>query len=148
MSRLAAIARRCPRPSSPHLQYRSFHPTPASSSLQNLFETSDLPSLSVAKLTTRGFHFTDDLVIPGGVILIGGRALMWNVDPPVLPEGGTLVDAWKGWEAERLAVFASVVPRPEILLFGTGESVLPVPKRIKDYVSSLGIQLDVMDSVS
>jgi NADH dehydrogenase [ubiquinone] 1 alpha subcomplex assembly factor 3 len=73
---------------------------------------------------------------------------MWNVDPPVLPEGGTLVDAWKGWEADRLAVFASVVPRPEILLFGTGESVLPVPKRIKDYVSSLGIQLDVMDSVS
>jgi NADH dehydrogenase [ubiquinone] 1 alpha subcomplex assembly factor 3 len=36
----------------------------------------------------------------------------------------------------------------EILLFGTGRTVVPPPKEIKDYVSSLGIQLDVMDSVS
>jgi uncharacterized protein len=36
----------------------------------------------------------------------------------------------------------------EILLFGTGQTVLPAPKEIKDYISSLGIQLDVMDSVS
>ena len=35
----------------------------------------------------------------------------------------------------------------EILLFGTGQTVLPAPKEIKDYISSLGIQLDVMDSV-
>lgn len=38
--------------------------------------------------------------------------------------------------------------RAEILLFGTGQTVLPAPKEIRDYVSSLGIQLDVMDSVS
>lgn len=73
---------------------------------------------------------------------------MWDVDPPKLPEGGTLIDAWKGWTPERFEVFASVVPRPEILLLGTGDSVLPAPKAIKDYVSSLGMQLDVMDSVS
>jgi uncharacterized protein len=35
----------------------------------------------------------------------------------------------------------------EILLFGTGQTVLPAPKEIRDYISSLGIQLDVMDSV-
>lgn len=73
---------------------------------------------------------------------------MWDVDAPKLPPGGTLIDAWKGWTSERFAVFANVVPRPEILLLGTGESVLPAPKAIKDYVSSLGMQLDVMDSVS
>jgi NADH dehydrogenase [ubiquinone] 1 alpha subcomplex assembly factor 3 len=127
---------------------RPFHPTPtALSGLTNIFETPDLPSLSIAKLTPRGFHLTDDLVIPGGLILLGGRALMWDVDPPMLPPGGTLVDAWKGWTPERFAVFASVVPRPEILLLGTGDSVLPAPKAIKDYVSGLGMQLDVMDSV-
>lgn len=133
----------------PSPQARSFHATQTPrSGLQNIFETSDLPSLSIAKLTPRGFHLTDDLVIPGGLVLVGGRALMWDVDPPILPPGGTLPDAWKGWTADRFAVFATVVPRPEILLFGTGQNVLPVPKEIRDYVSGLGIQLDVMDSVS
>ena len=145
----AARAARLTQPRiNPPLVTRHFHPTPASKSgLTNIFETPDLPSLSVAKLTPRGFHLTDDLVIPGGLVLLGGRAFIWDVDPPILPEGGTLVDAWKGWGPERFTVFASVVPRPEILLFGTGKSVLPVPKEIKDYISGLGIQLDVMDSV-
>lgn len=128
---------------------RAFHSSPIPhSGLQNIFETSDLPSLSVTKLTARGFHLTDDLVVPGGLVLVGGRALIWDVDPPSLPAGGTIVDAWKGWTKERFEVFSSVVPRPEILLFGTGKQVIPAPKEIKDYVSGLGIQLDVMDSVS
>ncbi len=36
----------------------------------------------------------------------------------------------------------------EILLFGTGSRVIPAPRAVRDYISSLGIQLDVMDSVS
>jgi NADH dehydrogenase [ubiquinone] 1 alpha subcomplex assembly factor 3 len=43
---------------------------------------------------------------------------------------------------------SSYADNTEILLFGTGQTVLPAPKEIKDYISSLGIQLDVMDSVS
>ena len=38
--------------------------------------------------------------------------------------------------------------RPEILLLGTGLTVLPPPPELRRYISSLGIQLDVMDSVS
>lgn len=36
---------------------------------------------------------------------------------------------------------------PEMLIFGTGESVVPPPKEIKEYISGLGIQLDVQSSV-
>lgn len=36
----------------------------------------------------------------------------------------------------------------EILLLGTGQRALPAPKRLREYISGLGIQLDVMDSVS
>lgn len=36
----------------------------------------------------------------------------------------------------------------EILLLGTGSTVLPPPPELRSYISSLGIQLDVMDSVS
>ena len=35
----------------------------------------------------------------------------------------------------------------EMVLFGTGQTVMPVPKEMREYVSGLGIQLDVMDSV-
>jgi NADH dehydrogenase [ubiquinone] 1 alpha subcomplex assembly factor 3 len=145
------------------LTARTLHTTRPVLSLQNIFETSDRPSLTIAKLTPKGFHLSDDLVVPGGLVLAGYQALLWNVDPPKGDGSGGMEEAWKGWTKERFQVFESVVPRPgqllashrrssaddvEILLFGTGQTVLPAPKEIKDYISSLGIQLDVMDSVS
>lgn len=36
----------------------------------------------------------------------------------------------------------------EILIFGTGQTVLPPPAKVKNYLNSLGIQVDVQDSVS
>lgn len=35
----------------------------------------------------------------------------------------------------------------EMLLFGTGPTVIPVPQWIKSYISSLGIQIDIMSTV-
>lgn len=35
----------------------------------------------------------------------------------------------------------------EILLIGTGKTMMPLPPFLKDYCRSLGIQLDVMDTV-
>lgn len=146
---------------------RGLHTTRPVQSLQNIFDTADRPSLTITKLTPKGFHLSDDLVVPGGLVLAGYQALLWNVDPPKGDGTGGMEAAWQGWTKERFQVFESVVPRPgerasitgstwtglgaddtEILLFGTGQTVLPAPKEIKDYISSLGIQLDVMDSVS
>ncbi|WVR08166.1 hypothetical protein IAU60_005212 [Kwoniella sp. DSM 27419] len=128
-------------PRSPAIQTRSFQnmlaPDPASG---------DAPNLAINKLTARGFVLSDDLVIPGGAIIHSGRAILWDVDPPVLDVAGGLEGMWKGWTEERFRAFEVLVPRPEILLFGTGPSAIPPPKRVKDYISSLGIQLDVMDT--
>jgi NADH dehydrogenase [ubiquinone] 1 alpha subcomplex assembly factor 3 len=142
---------------------RALHSTRPVQSLQNIFDTADRPSLTIAKLTPDGFHLSDDLVVPGGLVLAGYQALLWNVDPPKGDGTNGMEAAWQGWTKERFQVFESVVPRPgelfvflqerayahdiEILLFGTGQTVLPAPKEIRDYISSLGIQLDVMDSV-
>ncbi|KAK4688732.1 NADH dehydrogenase [ubiquinone] 1 alpha subcomplex assembly factor 3, partial [Tremellales sp. Uapishka_1] len=128
---------------------RSLHTTTprlSASILHNLYDTSDRPPLSVAKLTPRGFHLSDGLVVPGGLIFLDGRALLWDVDPPKGDGGEGVEEAWSGWDKDRFLVFEKVVPRPEILLLGTGLRVIPPPQRIKDYVSGLGIQLDVMDS--
>lgn len=99
---------------------RPFHPSPTrQSGLTNLFETPDLPSLSVTKLNDKGFILSDDLVVPGGVVFLGGRALLWDVDPPVDPAttgAKGLEGSWEGWEVERFKVFEVVVPRPGTLL--------------------------------
>ena len=66
---------------------------------------------------------------------------------------------WEKWTSDIWALFEVVSPRPgkfyglsadrpEILILGTGNTVLPVPDSIKSYLNSLGIQLDVQNTVS
>ena len=94
------------------LSIRGLHNTRPVQSLQNIFDTADRPSLTIAKLTPKGFHLSDDLVVPGGLVLAGYQALLWNVDPPKGDGTGGMEEAWKGWTKERFQVFESVVPRP------------------------------------
>ncbi|OWZ66711.1 hypothetical protein AYX14_02301 [Cryptococcus neoformans] len=107
------------------------------------------PTLIISKLTPRGFILSDNLIIPGGAILHSGKVLLWDVDPPKqlqAGEKGGLEKVWEGWEKERFGALEMLVPRPEILLLGTGQRAWPAPKRLREYISGLGIQLDVMDS--
>ncbi|KAJ9121524.1 hypothetical protein QFC22_002142 [Naganishia vaughanmartiniae] len=144
------------RPSAPiHLASpRTIHTTPhlRSGGLTNLFDADDQgarPRLAVHKLNDEGFHLSDGLVIPGGVVFLDNRAFLWDVDPVGTDELSGR-GRWKeeGWSKDRFKIFETVVPRPEILLFGTGKSALPPPPDIREYISSLGISLDIMDSVS
>ncbi|XAO25545.1 hypothetical protein I312_104373 [Cryptococcus bacillisporus CA1280] len=120
---------------------------------QNILAPTDAdansPTLTISKLTPRGFILSDNLIIPGGAIFHSGKVLLWDVDPPKqlrAGEKGSLEKVWEGWEEERFGALEMLVPRPEILLLGTGERAWPAPKRLREYISSLGIQLDVMDS--
>jgi hypothetical protein len=139
----------------------------------NIFDAENMadparPRLQVNKLNDQGFHLSDGLIIPGGVIFVDDRAFLWDVDP-IGVEKETGRGVWRGWDKERFRIFETVMPRPgryftfgyvrrckltsidfhlpEILLLGTGATVLPPPPEIRSYISSLGIQLDVMDSV-
>lgn len=97
-----------PPPSNP------LHSTPVfrSEALTNLFDTGDRPSLFVTKLNNEGFHLSDNLVVPGGLILLGGRPLLWDVDPPKDDPKAGLEGMWTGWGKERFSVFELVIPRP------------------------------------
>jgi NADH dehydrogenase [ubiquinone] 1 alpha subcomplex assembly factor 3 len=92
----------------------AFHTSTPVRSLQNIFETAERPSLAITKFNDKGFHLTDGLVIPGGVVFVGGQVMLWDVDPPVGTGGGKggIESAWKGWTKERFKVFESVSPRP------------------------------------
>jgi NADH dehydrogenase [ubiquinone] 1 alpha subcomplex assembly factor 3 len=91
---------------------RAIHTTRPALSLTNIFDTADRPSLTIAKLTPKGFHLSDDLVVPGGLVLAGYQALLWDVDPPKGDGSAGIDAAWAGWTKERFQVFESVVPRP------------------------------------
>lgn len=145
-----------------------------SGGLTNLFDADDQgarPRIQVSKLNDEGFHLSDGLVIPGGVVFVENRAFLWDVDPVGVDELSGR-GKWKeeGWTKERFAIFEMVVPRPgerhrwawglsggsifcprpliEILILGTGKSALPPPPELREYISRLGISLDIMDTVS
>lgn len=51
------------------------------------------------------------------------------------------------WGREHLGVFEVVVPRPEILLLGTGTEMAHPPPSVRAFLAGLGIQVDVMSTV-
>ncbi len=98
----------------PYPSTRHIHSSPSirAEALTNLFDTGDRPSLFVTKLNDKGFHLSDNLVVPGGLIILSGRPLLWDVDPPGDDTKKGLEGMWMGWGKERFRVFEMVVPRP------------------------------------
>ncbi len=121
---------------SPHLNLRPLHSTPPirTSALENLFDTADRPSLFITKLNDKGFHLSDNLVVSGGLIILGGQPLLWNVDPPRDDARSGLDEIWRGWAKERFGVFEVVVPRPgeSPLLLGSHLAFLMRPVLMSD----------------
>src|SRR4051812_4077423 len=86
---------------------RPFHSSSArsSSGFQNIFDIDApndplaRPRLAVQKLTDEGFHLTDGLIVPGGVVFLDNRAFLWDVDPPGL-DAATGKGKWDGWSKE------------------------------------------------
>jgi hypothetical protein len=127
---------------------------PRHSGLENIF-TSSIEGVSVSSVSPTGIHLSDGLFITSACIFLGGKALLWRV-PSTL---------WDGWTPEAFQVLEVVAPRPgesnassyihaaanlhsEILIIGTGTSVLPPPPDIRKYIQQLGVGLEIMDTVS
>lgn len=105
-----------PVPPSLHRTLHSSSSTQAGGGLTNLFDVdpnSDpaRPRIQVNKLNDQGFHLSDGLIIPGGVIFLDDRAFLWDVDPvgadPVTGRG-----LWEEWKVDRFAIFETILPRP------------------------------------
>jgi hypothetical protein len=83
-----------------------------SSNLTNILAAEDdAVALSISKLTARGFHLTDDLLVPGGLIIVDGKPFLWDVNPPNL-KAPTLPEFWKDLDADAFRIFEVVLPRP------------------------------------
>jgi len=98
------------------------------------------PSVAVRSVSSSAIELADGLVLSSACILLEGRVFLWEV-PKV-----DRYAKWPGWTAEHFKLFEVIVPRPEILLLGTGDSAILPPAHLKKYVNDLGIQFDVMNS--
>ncbi|KAG6919730.1 hypothetical protein DXG01_001564 [Tephrocybe rancida] len=106
-------------------------------SFTNILADSDSPpAVQVQSITNAGIQLMDGLMVPSACIFLEGKVFLWDV-PATL---------WTGWGTEHFEIFETVVPKPEILILGTGKSIAHVPATLRTYLNQLGIQLDVMDT--
>ena len=121
----------------------------------NILAGSPAPAVQVKTITNEGIELEDGLILPGASIFLDGKVFLWDV-----PE-----TRWEGWDKKHFEIFDVVVPKPgkyihalapwrnhltspvELLLIGTGKRVAFVPPMLRQYLTSLGIQTDIMDTV-
>ncbi|KAI0921216.1 hypothetical protein AcW2_006262 [Taiwanofungus camphoratus] len=107
-----------------------------SGGLTNILEGLPPSTLQVKTITSEGIQLADGLILPSACIFLDGKVFLWDV-----PE-----KQWEGWDKKHFEIFEIVVPKPEILLFGTGKKVSLVPPNLRQYLNQTGIQVDVMDT--
>ncbi|EPQ32448.1 uncharacterized protein PFL1_00644 [Pseudozyma flocculosa PF-1] len=113
----------------------------------NILDSSLRPSLSIHSTSDETFTLQDGLVLSTPIVLLNNQVFMWNAPPldPMRATPGGL--GWDQWSEEDVwRVFKMVDDRPEILLFGTGKTVLPPPASVRKLINDLGIQLDVQNT--
>ncbi|KAH8094904.1 NADH dehydrogenase 1 alpha subcomplex assembly factor 3 [Cristinia sonorae] len=140
---LRPAIRRIPRHIPPRTNYlcsRPLHSTRirrnTPTALNNILAGGAAPAVQVKTITEEGIELVDGLILPSACIFLNGKTFLWNV-----PE-----NLWEGWKNEHFEVFDLVVPKPEILLVGTGKTVTMLPPSLRKYLSSIGIQIDVMNT--
>ncbi|PSR73693.1 hypothetical protein PHLCEN_2v10612 [Hermanssonia centrifuga] len=118
-------------------QHKAFHDSRiCNSALHNILAGGASPSTQVKTITAEGINLADGRIIPSSCIFLDGKVFLWQT-----PE-----TFWDGWGTEHFEVFDAVVPKPEILLLGTGKRLILPPPSIRQYLTSIGIQIDVMDT--
>lgn len=145
------------RPLIASTQSRGIRASPArhDSSFTNILADVNSPAVQVKSITSEGIQLLDGLLISSACIFLEGQVFLWSVPSSL----------WDGWGKEHLEIFDTVLPKPgkhnptdyhwllliyqlEILLLGTGKTTIQAPPWLRTYMNQLGIQVDVMDTVS
>ncbi|KAF5369603.1 hypothetical protein D9757_010469 [Collybiopsis confluens] len=113
----------------------------------NILASDIPPPVQVASVTPSGIQLTDGLIIPGPVVFLEGKVFLWDVPRALMSTGsGTGSEEDKQMIKDVFEIFECVIPKPEILLLGTGKTIFRPPSFVREYLNDLGIQLDVMDT--
>ncbi|CAG8508146.1 749_t:CDS:2 [Ambispora leptoticha] len=120
-------------------------PTPLASAFRNMYDDSAIRATTLIKTIKKdGFVTTDNIYLRGPVLLLNGYAFLWDV--PQDKERNYPSSPFENWTPECLKIFEVIVPKPEMIIFGTGSTLLPLPHSLRDYIRRLGMQLDMMST--
>ncbi|KAI0776144.1 DUF498-domain-containing protein [Trametes elegans] len=114
----------------------AFRRHPGDGGLSNILSGGASPAVEIKTITQNGIQLGDGLLLTSASILLDGKVFLWNVPQKL----------WDGWTPEHFEIFDTVVPKPEILLLGTGERVEMLPPALRQYLSRVGVQVDVMST--
>lgn len=118
------------------------------------------PATSIDACTSDGFALNNQMRISGsGVLLIGGEAFRWwpwqggngggDIDGRMTGKmEGKLLNKKGQWEVREQSwgVLELVYPRPDLLIIGTGPSVIPLAPTVREYLNGLGVRLEIQDT--
>jgi NADH dehydrogenase [ubiquinone] 1 alpha subcomplex assembly factor 3 len=150
-----------------HTRYLHTTPSLRDRSFTNLLADDTPPAVQVMSISTEGIQLADGLLLPGPCLFLEGTVFLWDVANADV-SSKVRADRWREWNKEHFQILETVTPRPgmsscfilpdvkadlemthlEMLILGTGKTIVQPPPFLKDYLVSLGIQLDVMDTVS
>ncbi|KAF8645515.1 hypothetical protein AX16_007799 [Volvariella volvacea WC 439] len=133
-----AISRHLPPRSLQQHTLRGLHTSLAcrDKSFTNILADDTPPPVQVKSISEEGIQLSDGLLIPSACVFLEGQVFLWDVPQT----------SWQSWSKEYFELFEVVVPRPEILILGTGKTLSQPPPFIRQHLASLGIQLEVMDT--
>ncbi|KAE8450940.1 hypothetical protein EG329_005380 [Mollisiaceae sp. DMI_Dod_QoI] len=116
----------------------------------NVLGNTPVPSTSIDACLWDGFHLDSGVKITGGtgVLLIAGEAFSWR---PWEAGGGKelkLVNEKGQWDVgdEAWGVLDLVWPKPDLLILGLGKDMRPISPKVRQYINSLGIRVDIQDT--
>ncbi|TID15938.1 hypothetical protein E6O75_ATG08996 [Venturia nashicola] len=114
------------------------------------------PATSIDATTNDGFAFSNNTKISGtGVMLVSGEVFRWR--PWVREKSSndvdgvqkrTLLNAKGQWDVDETAwgVLDIVWPKPDLLIIGTGASIIPISPATRKHINDLGIRIEVQDT--
>ncbi|KAI5457746.1 NADH dehydrogenase 1 alpha subcomplex assembly factor 3 [Mariannaea sp. PMI_226] len=123
-------------------------PPPTDFGELDVLANTPIPSTSVDVCMYDGFGLNSGVTITdgNGVMLIDGEVFHWR---PWEAKGSMVLANKKGQlelPAQAFAVFDLLWPRPDLLIIGTGPSIMPLSPETRRHVANLGIRIEVLDT--
>ncbi|CAG8956194.1 hypothetical protein HYFRA_00012111 [Hymenoscyphus fraxineus] len=120
----------------------------------NMLGASPVPSTNIDACVWDGFHLDNGVKIMDGrgMLLVNGEAFEWCPwlagDGLGEGRGARLVNERGQWECgdEGWGLLGLVWPKPDLLILGLGKEMRPLSPRVRQYINSLGIRVDVQDT--
>ncbi|KAJ1558449.1 hypothetical protein HK096_000582, partial [Nowakowskiella sp. JEL0078] len=139
----------------------------------DLFSDIDPSTILISSVKNNGFAFSNETILFGPVFVSSDLVFMWDVPQygvgataEVINEIDTAHDSmvgsdesgekrfidptsvFHGWTREMFLLLEACENVPELLVIGTGAKSYQLPNFIKEYIHSLGIQIEVMTTTN